>query len=136
MKKKVITVAFLSMLTAVTVSCQKENLFESQPVIVENGSFCNVRYSVDGVKYSITLNSGAEWDALVDSLFTLSVQGHDVRFAKGKANVILSFSKDTQTLITSSEEEAKAWSKERADEGYTVTITFNNGNFICIAYKK
>ena len=136
MKKKVITVAFLLMLAALTVSCQKENLFESQPVIAENGSFCNVRYAVDGVKYSITLNSGAEWDALVDSLFTLSVQGHDVRFAKGNANVILSFSKDTQTLITSSEEEAKAWSKERAEEGYTVTITFNNGNFICIAYKK
>ena len=135
MKRNIITVALFAVLATMAVSCQKENLVEPQSTVAEIGTVRAVSYTVDGVTNQIILQNDAEWDACVDSMLSLSAQGHDVRFVNESASVQELPTKDVQTITTPDQEKAKAWSKEKADQGYTVSTTYANGQYTVIAIK-
>ena len=135
MKRNIITVALFAVLATMAVSCQKENLVEPQSTVAEIGTMRTVSYTVDGVTNQIILQNDAEWDAFVDSMLSLSAQGHDVRFVNESASVQGLPTKDVQTITTPNQAEAKAWSKEKADEGYTVSTTYTNGQYTVTAIK-
>ena len=69
-------------------------------------------------------------------MLSLSAQGHDVRFVNESASVQELPTKDVQTITTPDQEKAKAWSKEKADQGYTVSTTYANGQYTVIAIKQ
>ncbi len=135
MKRNIITVALFAVLATMAVSCQKENLVEPQSTVAEIGTVRAVSYTVDGVTNQIILQNDAEWDAFVDSMLSLSAQGHDVRFVNESASLQELPTKDVQTITTPDQEKAKAWSKEKADQGYNVSTTYANGQYTVIAIK-
>ena len=135
MKRNIITVALFAVLVTIAVSCQKENLVEPQSTVEVIGTVRTVSYTIDGVTNQIILQNDAEWDAFVDSMLSLSAQGHDVRFVNESASVQELPTNDVQTITTPDQEKAKAWSKEKADQGYTVSTTYANGQYTVIAIK-
>lgn len=90
-------------------------------------------YAVDGVAHQVTLHGDAEWDAFVDSMMSLSEQGYDVRIINESASSQSPATKDVQTITTTDRNEAKAWAKQKSDEGYAVEINHSNGVYTCIA---
>ncbi len=135
MKRNIITVALFAVLVTIAVSCQKENLVEPQSTVAEIGTVRTVSHTIDGVTNQIILQNDAEWDAFVDSMLSLSAQGHDVRFVNESASLQELPTKDVQTITTPDQEKAKAWSKEKADQGYNVSTTYANGQYTVIAIK-
>ena len=133
MRKQFILVALLAVLASLAAGCQKENLVEPQTIVAENSAVRTVRYTLDGALHQTTLCSEAEWDAFIDSMMTLSEQGVDVRFINETAASRTVSKKDTQTITTTDRDEAKEWSKEKADEGYSVEIHQSGGVYECIA---
>jgi hypothetical protein len=128
-----ISVALFTVLATMAVSCQKENIVEPQNANAEVGTVRVVRYVVDGVAHCVTLYSDAEWDAFVNSMLSLSAQGHEVSFTNESARDQISLAKDYQVFVTTSLDEAQAWTKAKADLGYTVSMTYKDGQYICEA---
>lgn len=135
MRKNFVPVAVFLMLTTMAVSCQKERTIEPQSAVAEIGTVRTVNYSVNGVDHQITLYSDAEWDAFVDSMMSLSEQGKEVCIINEDASTQTSMTKDIQTFTTTDRDEAKAWAKQKADEGYEVTINSKEGVYTCVAVK-
>lgn len=133
MKKQVISVALFAVLATMAVSCQKENFVEPQSAVAEVGTVRTVSYAVDGVAHQVTLHGDAEWDAFVDSMMSLSEQGYDVRIINESAASQSPATKDVQTITTTDRNEAKAWAKQKSDEGYAVAINHDNGVYTCVA---
>lgn len=133
MKKQVISVALFAVLATMAVSCQKENFVEPRSAVAEVGTVRTVSYAVDGVAHQVTLHGDAEWDAFVDSMMSLSEQGYDVRIINESAASQSPATKDVQTITTTDRNEAKAWAKQKSDEGYAVEINHSNGVYTCIA---
>ena len=133
MKKHVISVALFAVLATMAVSCQKENFVEPLSAVAEVGTVRTVSYAIDGVAHQITLHGDAEWDAFVDSMMSLSEQGYDVRVINESAASQSPATKDVQTITTPDRNEAKAWAKQKSDEGYAVAIQHDNGKYTCVA---
>ncbi len=135
MKKNFISVALFVVLATMAVSCQKENLVEPQSTTAEVGTVRTVLYAVDGVEHVVTLYGDDAWNVFVNNMLVLSEQGHDIRFINESAKTSVLHTKETQTLITTSQSEANTWMREKGDEGYTVTLKHENGQYTCVAVR-
>ena len=133
MRKQFLLVALIAVLATMATGCQKENFVELQSTFAETGAVRTVNYTLDGTLHQLTLYSDTEWDAFVDRMMTLSEQGIDVCFINETAASQTVSKKDTQTIVTTDTNEAKTWSKEKADEGYAVEIHQSGGVYECIA---
>ena len=133
MKKQAISVALFAVLATMAVSCQKENLMEPQSAVAEIGTVRTVSYAVDGVTRQVTLHGDAEWDSFVDSMMSLSEQGYGVRIINESASSQSPATKDVQTITITDRNKAKAWAKQKSDEGYAVAIHHDNGVYTCVA---
>ena len=82
MKKTIITVALLAVLTSLAVSCQKEeaDITSATPstVIAENDTHRTVVYTIDGVSYRLTLLGDEAWHDFLSRMFALAEEGHSV----------------------------------------------------------
>ena len=136
MKRNMISVALFAMLATMAVGCQKENYVDSQSTVASVGSVRTVLYTINGVEHLVTLYGDEEWDAFVDSMMSLAQQGYNVSFVNQNVAASGVATKDVQTFTTPSQEEAKAWSKEKAEQGYTVSIKYKDGLYICVAVRK
>ena len=134
MKRNIISVALLAVLSAMAVSCQKENIIEPQIAIEEVSTVRIVSYTIDDITYKITLHGDEEWDNFIESMMTLSEEGHRVSILNESVSVKPIATKDTQVFTTKDSNKAKAWAKEKGDEGYIVEISCNNGLYVCVAH--
>ena len=137
MKKRIISVALLAVLSTMAVSCQKENVAEPQSKSAELGTVYTVSYSVNGITHTETLGSDAEYDALLMRLFALARMGYEVEIMNGNGPVSATLALEVITFSTSKEQEAIAWVKQKILEGYTVHVSFDQstGMYNCIAYR-
>ena len=135
MKRTIISVALLAVLSTMAVSCQKENLSETQNASTVIGSVRTVSYTIDGITHRITLYNDSEWDAFIDNMLSLSKHGHNVRFVNKSSTMYGTPSKEVLKLITESQDEAKKWAKEKSEQGYTVSTTYKDGKYTCVAFK-
>lgn len=135
MKKHFISVALFAVLATMAVSCQKENIVDPQSATAEVGTVRTVLYAVDGVEHRVTLYGDDAWESFVDSMMDLTEQGYDVRIINENAATHRVGTKDVQTMTTSSQSEARTWAMQKADEGYTVTTHYENGQYKCIAVR-
>ena len=89
MKKTIITVALLAVLTSLAVSCQKEeaDITSATPstVIAENDTLRTVVYTIDGVSYRLTLLGDQAWHDFLSRMFALAEEGHSVTFFNEEA---------------------------------------------------
>ena len=134
MKKTFKNVALLTALSLVAVSCQKEDVL---PIIgtEQTADSIYVVYSINGEVYHATLGE-SEWDAFMERMLALARDGYEVTFSKNRTS-LTSQSKEKVTFVTNSKEEAYSWSSAMIDQGYTVSITYNQstGEYTCIAIK-
>ena len=142
MRKTIITVALLAVLTSLAVSCQKEeaDITSATPstVIAENDTLRTVVYTIDGVSYRLTLVGDQAWHDFLSRMFALAEEGHSVTFFNEEAASRVLPSKEVETHSTSNKEDAYQWSEQKVKEGYTVTIVFDEetGIYTCYAFKQ
>lgn len=139
MKKSVISVAFLAMLSGVSVSCQKETITEevSQNTVSETVTLCTVSYTVDGVVQTILIKSLAEWNDFMLCIRALAEEGHYVRVFNEKTELMPLAAKEKIVYTTSDKKAFDAWVLQKVLEGYDVTITYNQqaGEYTGIAVR-
>ena len=133
MKKFVKTVALFSVLTLAATGCQKENEFNPLVDSEQTTETIQVVYSINGEVFQTTL-SESEWDAFLERMMALAREGYEVSFSKNRSS-LTSQSKEKVTFVTTSQQEAIAWSSNMVDQGYEVTITFDKktGVYTCVA---
>jgi hypothetical protein len=137
MKKNIKTVALFAALSMLSVGCQKESIMEPSNSMDSPVTMRVVNYSVDGITHQVTLFGEESWQAFLAHMFELSRNGAVVSFAVGDKPLDNFCAKDVVTYTTTSETDAVKWSNERIEEGYKVTIVFDNktGIYTCIAVK-
>jgi hypothetical protein len=134
MKIQFKTIALLATLTLAATSCQKEN------VLPLGGSeqtteTINIVYSINGEVFQATLGE-SEWDAFVERMLALAREGYEVTFSRNRT-ALTSQSKEKVIYVTKDANKAHEWSEAMADQGYNVTITFDQGTgeYTCIAIR-
>ena len=90
-------------------------------------------YDVNGNENRQTLETEAEWDALLDQLCDQALRGSEVSFFNISQTTYLHGSvkgvaKDNRTITTTSREEMKTWMKEMERQGHTVKVTYDNNS--------
>ena len=140
MRKTIITVALLAVLTSLAVSCQKEDVDTTSAnpstIIAENDTIRSVVYTVDGVTYRLTLVGEQAWHDFLLRMFALAEEGRTVTFFNEEAASRVIPSKLVETHSTSNKEEAYQWAEQKMKEGYTVTVVFDEetGIYTCYAF--
>ena len=95
-----------------------------------------ITYSVDGVSMQTRLNGDEALRAFLRRLTALAREGHRVSARKTNTNSQAS-TKEVITYHTTSEDDANEWAAKMLNDGYDVTIDYDEktGEFICIAIK-
>ena len=137
MKKLIIPATLLAMITLTTVSCQKEVLTEPTLPTVENSATRTIRYTVDGTAYRQVIHSDEDLDALMLTLFSLAREGYTVRIMDENYTFSETCAKEVVTYTTKDKNMAIAWAKEKINEGYAVSTTYNpqTGEYTCTAVR-
>ena len=141
MKKTIITVALLAVLTSLAVSCQKEeaDITSATPstVIVDNAALRTVVYTIDGVSYRLTLLGDEAWHDFLNRLLALAEEGHEVSFRNEEAASRVVSTKETVTYTTSNHDDAYNWAEKMLNDGYAVTIRYDKEKkiYTCYAFK-
>lgn len=137
MKIKVITVAMLSLLTLTFVGCQKEETLLSSTMVEQPQFIETIVYSIDGNVYTATLYSQKEKDDFFKWLFAMAKENHRV-YIYGENGATTQSSKKVVTYVTTDEDEANKWAQSMHDQGYMVSIYYDDetGEFTCIAFMK
>lgn len=137
MKKKLISIALIAVLTGMSVSCQKETYFEPSTPIIGNCESHIIQYTVNGERHSATIHNDFEEHALIQEFTVLAFNGFEVVAYDEAAYSQALPTKDTQKFTTSDKEKAAAWCVEMIKDGYKVTVDFDekSGQYICLATK-
>ncbi len=136
MKKFIIPLALMALLGTVAVSCQKETISDPVSSVEQVCVIRTVRYSVDGVNRTVTLYGEEAWASFVRNMLQLTKEGHVVCFSNENAQSSGISSKETIKFTTKDQAEAETWVANKIDEGYTVTMIYKNGQYICIATRE
>ena len=131
MKKVIKTVALLGMLSLAATGCMKENV--ANPVATTTGY--ELAYTTGSYYGHENLNSDEEWSLFLDRMFALAKEGYEVTIIGNNSSV--SSAKEVVTYTTTSEEDAKNWTKNMVQQGYDVSISYDDrtGVYTCIAIK-
>ena len=137
MRKTFTTIALFAVLGSLAVSCQKENIIDETNIVAENGSVYKVSYTVDGVTHQLTLVGDEAWHDFLNRMVALAEEGHEVTFRNEEAASRIVSTKETVTYTTPNHDDAINWAAKMADDGYTVTIIFDEENKVynCYAIK-
>jgi hypothetical protein len=135
MKQTFKTIALIAVMSLAATGCQKENISDPAESVAPV-TMRIVTYNVDGVTTQVTLLGDEAWQDFLNWMFALAEEGHRVSFFQGshqERNAI----KETVTFKTTSQQEAFLWSKTMSDQGYEVTIDYDDktGIYTCIAEK-
>ena len=137
MRKTFTTIALFAMLGTLAVSCQKENIIDETSIVVENGKVYTVSYTVNGVTHQLTLVGDDAWHDFLNRMFALVEEGHEVSFRNDETASRIVSAKEVVTYSTKNRDEAFSWAEAMAEDGYSVTISFDKktGVYTCEALK-
>ncbi len=132
MKNQIKAMALVAVLGLMATSCTKESAMDGIGVVDTAQSAV---YIVDGQQYYANPQTEEEWSAFLDGMFALVEEGHTVQF--WRRGVQTSCTKKKVTYTTTSLADAKAWCNQMANEGYHVTMTYDQstGVYTCIAVR-
>ena len=99
MKKVFISVALLSVLATMAISCQKEETNNLYPNAEAFNAVRVVRYAINGKEYSIAIYGENQWQEFVNRMITLAREGNEVRFANENTPSTGIADKDVHVLI-------------------------------------
>lgn len=128
-------IALLAVLSLAATGCQKTDDFFTSVRTEQTTGTIHAIYSINGVVYHATL-SESEWDAFVERMVALAHEGYEVSFSKNGTS-LTSQSKEKVTFVTKEEKEAQQWAHNMTNQGYIVTISYNQGTgeYTCVAIK-
>ena len=118
-----ITATLLALLGTVAVSCQKEA--DTIPPTVYSQSEYNVLYRIDNVVHHANIQSPGEWHAFLTDMLALARQGHRVCVQRTSTSSQTLPTKEVVTHETKDPNDAIEWFSMMTEQGYTVTIEFN-----------
>lgn len=135
MKKYFLPVALISLLSAMSVSCQKENLNNSSVEITESCTGHQLSYTINGVLHQATFSNDDDYNSFVVYLVGLAKEGYAIEFCNSDRYQSDNLSKETVVYTTKSSDDAAKWGATMADAGYSVTISYDDetGIYTCIA---
>ena len=132
--RKIKLMLFLALFGCATVSCTKEEVIENPCAVVTSQS---AAYVVDGRLCYANPQTEEEWAAFHNRMFALAEEGHTVQFWRNGLRQQYAATKEVVTFTTTDKEKARKWAAEKTEEGFVVTITFNQqtGEYTCIAVR-
>ncbi len=135
MNRTVRNLALLAALALATTACQKDNEMLPLNSTEQTSETIQVVYAINGEVYQTTLNE-SEWDAFIERMLALAREGYEVTFSRNTSS-LASQSKEKFIYVTNNKQEAYAWAHNMSNQGYIVTITYDEttGEFTCIAVK-
>lgn len=128
-------ILLLTTIAVAFVSCEKNNTTNNgggNGVVDNTAQERVIVYTVGDSENLRTLETEAEWDAMIDLLCEQAYNGNEVTLyninqttrlqgtAKGTA-------KDNRTINTTNREEIRTWMKEMEKQGLTVRISYDDG---------
>ena len=127
-------IVLLALLGGVTAGCTKENVDEPSPVVAATQS---VTYVVDGRQYYADPQSEEEWSEFYDRMLALAAEGHYVQFWRTGSISQTVAPKEKLTYVTTIKSESLAWLAEKEEEGFIVTVSYNEdtGEYTCTAIR-
>ena len=133
MKQSYLIILF-ALLGLTLTSCTKETINDGTYAVAAEPT---VTYFVNGQMHSANLQTEGEWSAFFDRMLALAEEGYQVRIRRNNNPQQVLAAKEKVTFTTTSYAEAKAWANQKVNEGYEVTITFNQqtGEYTCIAIR-
>ena len=137
MKKKIIPIALLAVLSLAATSCQKETIEKPNEQIQQSTSVRNITYTIDGVTFHQTIRGEQNWLAFIDWMSSLAKEGHTVIFRNDNTYNACQSSKERVEYTTSDKDDANKWCNNMIAQGYEVQMYFDDttGKYICIAIK-
>lgn len=137
MKRTVTTLTLFLALSALAVSCQKENpenAVSATPVeqtSVEN----SLVYSIDGQQFTASFKTPEEKEAFFLQLMAVAREGHAVTIGSGHATQAMA--KEKVVHKTKDPNDAAEWCETMENLGYEVNVTYDSetGVYTCIAIK-
>ena len=92
---------------------------------------------MDGTAYRQVIHSDEDLDALMLTLFSLAREGYTVRIMDENYTFSETCAKEVVTYTTKDKNMAIAWAKEKINEGYAVSTTYNpqTGEYTCTAVR-
>ncbi len=130
-------VVLLSVLCIAAVGCQKETIVEHNTGMQQTMRVRTVTYSIDGVTQQIVIRGDEAWMDFLKQLTALARQGRRIQFRCEESRATTSTTKEVVTYTTTSENDAMIWCDKMTNEGYSVTMVYDEkqGKFICTAIK-
>ena len=127
-------IKLMLVLGVLSTGCTKENVTDGTEVVMTTNS---VTCIVNGQQYYANPQTDEEWSAFFDRMFALVEEGYSVRFWRNDTRVQTASTKEIVTFSTPDQNEAEAWCKQKMNEGYVVSMIFNQktGEYDCIAVK-
>ena len=137
MNRTLTTIALISVLSMGAVSCQKEMIVEPQGAISEVGTVYTVRYAINGITHTETLIGKKARTEFLMRMLALAEEGYRVEVIENGETYQYDSTKEVLTFTTHNKKEAYDWMDEKLQEGYAVTITFDQetGEYKCIAIR-
>lgn len=137
MKKIITTIALLSVLGTLAVSCQKENDSVQTPIEAESSTIYKICYSIDGKSYRITLVGDETWRDFLNRMLALAEEGHRVSFRNENASSQDALTKEVITYTTNDHDDAYTWADKMSNAGYLVNVEYDRetGKYTCTAIK-
>ena len=137
MKCKTFYVAVLATLGLMATGCQKDSMNDLSNRPTEGVSMNIVEYTVGGEVHREVIRSEEEYNALMLRLMALAREGYEVIVWNGNSVRQGNATKDVVVYTTTSESDAVKWAHNMMDNGYEVTISYNNktGVYTCTAIK-
>ena len=137
MNSKIKTLALLAVLSIASAGCQKENIVETQPAMLDphNVEVRDITYTIDGVIFYTTIRGEQHWQDFLDSMFAYAKEGHKVSIKDNSIYPNAQKSREVVTYTTSSQGDAKNWCDRMLSNGYEVQMTYDprTGIYTCTA---
>lgn len=127
-------IILFALLGLTLTSCTKEAIDDGTYAVAAEPT---VTYFVNGQMHSENLQSEMELAAFFDRMLALAEEGYQVRIRRNDIPQQVLAAKEKVTFTTTSYAEAKEWANKKVNEGYEVTMTFNQetGEYTCIAIR-
>ena len=120
----------LAAMMVLAAGCQKEETTQTTSV----NAVRSVEYMIDNSRQHVTVTGDAEWQKLLGECLDSAAAGHLINIAHGTG---ANYAKERQVYSTESRDAALAWVDARFNEGYDVTMWYDEeeGKYICVASK-
>ncbi len=137
MKKRIIPIALLAVLSLAAASCQKETIEKPNVQIQQSTSVHNITYTIDGATFHRTIRGEQNWLAFIDWMSSLAKEGYTVTFRDDNTYNTSQSSKERVEYTTNDKDDAIKWCNNMIVQGYEVSMQYDEetGKYTCIAIK-